>query len=209
MERNVQVKNRIKSFLHFQGVEIPEHSEITHWSGAFIAWLGNLSFEHPYDRAIMDEHLDELRYQRERLKRILKEIRLLRKQYTMIQLLDTVSGIGCVTSFCLYAELIDISRFRNFDALASFVGLIPSTRSTSDTELSNSLTKRHARYLRNLLIEAAWRAVRQDPALTFCFQKLCRRMAKQDAIIRIAKKLLNRIRYVWINQQPYCIGVVE
>jgi transposase len=141
--------------------------------------------------------------------RILKEIRQLRKDHTMIQLLDTVSGIGCVTAFCLYAELIDISRFRNFDALASFVGLVPSTRSTSDTELSNTLTKRHARYLRNLLIEAAWRAVRQDPAMTFCYQEYCRRMIKQDAIIRIAKKLLKRIRHVWKNQKPYIMGVVE
>ena len=31
-------------------------------------------------------------------------------------------------------------------------------------------------------------------------------MKKQEAIVRIAKKLLNRIRYVWKNGIPYCPG---
>jgi hypothetical protein len=30
-------------------------------------------------------------------------------------------------------------------------------------------------------------------------------MRKQQAIIRIARKLLNRIRYVWMHQTPYQI----
>lgn len=40
------------------------------------------------------------------------------------------------------------------------------------------------------------------------FQKLTKRMPKNQAIIRIARKLLNRIRYVLKNQELYEPGVV-
>jgi len=36
-----------------------------------------------------------------------------------------------------------------------------------------------------------------------------RRMSKERAIIRIAKKLLNRVRHVWLKQTAYVVSVVE
>ncbi|MBI5475400.1 MAG: IS110 family transposase, partial [Ignavibacteriales bacterium] len=71
------------------------------------------------------------------------------------------------------------------------------------------LSPRKSTYLRSLLIEAAWIAVRHDPALTQTFARLIQRMPKQQAIIRIAKKLLSRIRHVWLYKQPYVPTVGE
>jgi hypothetical protein len=67
---------------------------------------------------------------------------------------------------------------------------------------------RHNQYLRPLLIEAAWTAVRKDPALTLRFNELCRTMSKQMAIIRIAKKLLRRIFHLWKQQDRYVYALV-
>jgi hypothetical protein len=41
------------------------------------------------------------------------------------------------------------------------------------------------------------------------FGKLTKRMKKQEAIIRIAKKLLSRIMYVWKQEKEYVLAVVE
>jgi len=41
------------------------------------------------------------------------------------------------------------------------------------------------------------------------FNQLIKTMKKTDAIIRIAKKLLNRIRFVWKNNTPYVKGIVD
>ena len=41
------------------------------------------------------------------------------------------------------------------------------------------------------------------------FQQYCKRMRKTKAIIKIARKLLNRIRYVLKNQAEYITGVIE
>ena len=51
--------------------------------------------------------------------------------------------------------------------------------------------------------------VRKNPALTLAFNKLCRRLKKNNAIIHIARKLLNRIRFVLNNRQPYVVAIVE
>ena len=64
------------------------------------------------------------------------------------------------------------------------------------------------RYLRHLIVESAWVAIRKDPALLLCYHEYCRRMEKQEAIIRIAKKLLNRMRHVWKNEASYVYSVV-
>ena len=65
------------------------------------------------------------------------------------------------------------------------------------------MTERKNPYLRWILIECAWCAVRKDPALMQAFAELTKRMTKNRAIIRIARKLLNRIRFVLKNGQPY------
>ena len=62
-----------------------------------------------------------------------------------------------------------------------------------------------------MLIECSWVAVREDPALLMAFGKLSKRMVKNRAIVRIvriARKLLNRIRYVLKHQEPYKTSVV-
>lgn len=87
--------------------------------------------------------------------------------------------------------------------------MVPSVSSSDMRETNRGLNKRRNRYLRYLIIEAAWVAVRKDPVLLYKFNELTKRMKKQDAIIRIAKKLLSQIRYVWRTGVPYCPGIVE
>ena len=60
-----------------------------------------------------------------------------------------------------------------------------------------------------MLIEAAWIAVRKYPALMACYNQYIKRMSKQEAIIRIAKKLLNRVRTVLKENREYVCSVVK
>ena len=89
------------------------------------------------------------------------------------------------------------------------MGLTPSVYSSRDTYCEYGLTYRKNSRLKYALIEASWVAIRKDPALLESYNKLITRIKKQQAIIRIAKKLLSRIRHVWLNKQPYVTGIVE
>jgi len=83
----------------------------------------------------------------------------------------SVPGIGFITASTFLAEIMDIRRFKNKDSLSSFVGLVPSVRSSSDREKVLGISIIHNKYLRTLLIESAWIAVREDPALTMAYNK--------------------------------------
>jgi transposase len=207
--RTVQMKNRIKGFLHFIGIKLPEEFGQLCWSNNFLNFLGNIAFADPLNRIVMDTHIADLNHARKTRNALLRQIRKTSENVPIIQLLRTVPGVGLLTAFTLYAELIDIRRFKNLDHLSSYVGLVPSTQSSDTTVIVGGVSNRHCQHLRSPLIESAWVAIRNDPALLFSFNQLIKKMKKTDAIIRIAKKLLSRIRFVWNTKSPYVKGVLE
>jgi transposase len=205
-----RVCNRIKAHLHFNGIKMPSRSETSHWSARFIVWLENLEFSHQPGKDCLILYLEELKEHR---KRLLKVMRLLRQYASeahlkpLFELLYSIPGIGFVTAITFFTEIMDMTRFHSLDHLASFVGLVPSVSSSDDNTIQKGLTNRKNRHLKHLIIESAWAAIRKDPLLLAKYDNLCKRMKSQEAIVRIAKKLLSRIRYVWLNHQPYIIGV--
>ena len=81
--------------------------------------------------------------------------------------------------------------------------------STGEVENKLGLTVRKHRQLRSDLVESAWTAKRTDPAMALYFQQQIKRKDSKTVIVKIARKLLNRIRFVLINQQPYQMGIVK
>lgn len=208
-QRSTQIKNRIKSLLNFVGCSMPEGYETAHWSMNYIKILKNLTFKEDINRLVLDDHLDELEHNRAKKLLLLRKVRKICRETPTIKLLRTIPGVGLITSFILYVEIVDMKRFNGLDELCAFIGLVPSTSSSGAKEHTNGITKRHNRFLRNILIESAWVAARMDPAMTAAFNNLTRRLSRQRAIVRIAKKLTNRIRWVWLHQKTYITAVVE
>ena len=128
---------------------------------------------------------------------------------TQVELLTSIPGVSILTAMVLLTEIVDINRFKNLDHLASYVGLIPGEDSSGDREITTGISRRRNAHLRNVLIESSWTATRRDPALLMAFHKLSKRMTKKRAIVRIARKLLSRIRYVLKNQEAYETCVVS
>lgn len=202
-----RLKNRIKGHLSFYGKEIPSRSELYHWSNRFIQYLKTVEFDFLMGKEYLSYCLEELEETRKRIAEITKKIRREIPKEIMELLVQSVPGVGTITAATLYSELIDMNRFKRIDELASYIGLIPSTYSSGQTERSYGITIRRNKYLRSMLIESAWIAVREDPALLLHFNELTKRMTKTRAIIPIAKQLLRRIRYVWLKREEYVYGI--
>lgn len=206
-------KNRIKSLLLFLGYSVPEDIQTKHWSQRYIRALRQLDIEHEESRVTLNELLNNLNFIRNQLVQVLKQI----KEFIandpqadkIVTLLKTVPGIGSILSVILYSEIIDIRRFKSLDELANYVGFSPAVYSSSEREINLGITKQKNKYIRNYLLESAWAAIRKDPALQMAYGKLCQKMPPTKAIIRISKKLLNRIRSVWINQEEYVTAIVK
>lgn len=206
-----RVKNRIKASLHFKGIGIPAEINTPKWNRKLLKWLAELETDLVY-RQVMDAQLSTLSHMRQNTLNITKQIQSLSKteQYKQdTALLISIPGIGLITALTILTELENMDRFNSIDKLCSFIGLIPSTRSSGEMERTGSLTSRGHKVLRATLIECAWVAARVDVALARSYNQYCKRMKPNQAITRIAKKLLSRIKYVLKNKQPYVLGVVK
>jgi transposase len=206
-------KSRIKSFLYCNGVSIPSElsSASKYWSGRFTKWLNTIEMTTPFGSTVLKETLDTSEFLRLKLLKINRQLRAIRKdsQYSSkLKLLLSIPGIGLIAAVTLLSELWNISRFNSLDKLCSYVGLIPTTNSTGDKDRTGLITPRSNKQLRECIVEAAWTASRNDPALALSFVNLCKRMESNKAVIRIAKKLLNRIMYVLKNETEYVYSIV-
>jgi transposase len=106
-------------------------------------------------------------------------------------------------------EIEKIERFEDSDHFAGFVGFIPSRHSSGEKDNNGEMTFRGSDALRKMLIESFWMAARFDPALNKSYHYYIRRMEPNKAIIRIARKLLNRMYFVLKNKTEYVSGVVK
>jgi transposase len=208
-------KNRIKSLLRFHGIEIPEeftkHS-VGDWSKRFLKWLREVELSTGYGRKTLDLHIEQLVGLRGMLLQETRAIRSITRQEPFgetIRLLTSVPGIGITTAVLLLVEIDDMNRFPNSDSLAAFIGLTPMCHSSGEKDGTRNMTVRKHASLRCSMIEAAWVAIRKDPAMTLAYEGFHKRMIAQKAIVKIARKLVNRIFFVLKRKQEYVPCVVK
>lgn len=203
----------MKGFLDYNGIELPAQFDNPNWSRNFIKWLEKLSFEHPANRMTLDYQIREVEMLRKELLSISNDIRKLMRSKTYKQLyylLRTVTGIGPLTAAALITEIGDMKRFPSFYDLNSFIGLMPMEHSSGERELRGRITIRKHRQLRSELVECAWAAKRNDPALALYYSEQIKKGKNgKAAIVKVARKLLSRIRHVWLSGEAYQTAVVK
>lgn len=212
VRKQTRCKNQIKSLLFFYGITLPEELMYSRWSEKVIRWLENFRLQRTSGDTALRAHLEELRQLKQIIASLDRSIILLSREEEYREAarrLKTIPGISTLTAMILLTELADVARFATLDHLTSYVGLIPDTKASGETEQIGGITHRRNPQLRAVLIEAAWVAARKDPVLLLAFHDYCKRMRKTKAIIKIARKLLNRIRYVLKHETDYVPGVVE
>ena len=182
VQSTTRVKNRIKGLLYFNGIELPIHS--SNWSAKFISFLQTLPLDNGPAKKTLSILIEELLLHRMHMLFILRELKsYVRDDHSgmIIRLLRTVPGIGFKSAVILYTEIMDMKRFSNFNKLRTYVGLVPSVHDSGETQSSSGLTPRKNSFIKYIIIESAWVAIRKDPALLVCYNKLVSRMGSQPA----------------------------
>ena len=204
----IRFKNRIKSFLYFHGIDYPDSftKSQSHWSKRFMTWLESIELTEESGKIALSSFIQQSKNLRETVLDLTKQIHKLSQTDTYhnnVILLRSLPGIGLLTAMTILTELESILRFDNLDKLCCYIGFVPSTNSSGEQERIGDVTPRGHSVLRNAIIESAWIAVRHDPVLLKSHLDYCKRMDPNKSIVRIAKKLLSRIKFVLKNKQPY------
>jgi transposase len=215
MKDVTRTKSRVRSLLFQFNINVPDRftaCQTRSWSRVYINWLKGLKLEHGSLKQTLDNYIHIGEIQRKELLSVNRQVRLLsqtdayRDNYN---LLISIPGIGFLTAMTFLVQIGDIRRFRQLDDLCDYIGLVPMMRGSGPKLYTGKMINRGRKELKIMIIEAAWDAVRMDPALMAKFNELIKRMNKNKAIIRIARKLVSRIRYVLISQEPYKLGITE
>ena len=120
-----------------------------------------------------------------------------------VKLLMTLPGVSQHTAQSLLAAIGDITRFRDADAMASYLGLVPSTRQSANHCYHGPITKQGRGHTRCMLIQAA-QSVRTHPGpLGHFFRRLKKRKPHNVAIVAVAHKLVLLAWHVLTKGEPY------
>jgi transposase len=92
---------------------------------------------------------------RDRLDTLIEEMAANSEFTPLVRRLGCLRGIGTLTGFALAVEIGDWHRFTG-NTIGSFVGLVPTERSSGATKSQGSITKTGNGHARRLLVEAAW-----------------------------------------------------
>jgi transposase len=129
------------------------------WTVRYMRWLGEQRFEHPAQRVALDEMLNAVKDASERQSRLETALAEIIPGWTMapvVAAFQAMRGISFVAAATVVAEIGDMRRFATPRQLMSYLGLVPSERSTGDTVRRGPITKTGNRRARRVLVEGAW-----------------------------------------------------
>jgi transposase len=152
----VAAKHHITKFLLNRG-DIYRGSRSL-WCRKHRAWLRAVSMADPDDQQLLEFKLARLATREAELHELDERIleRATRDDIRLaVRNLSAFRGVGTLTAVNVVAEIGDARRFANKAAVAAYVGLVPSERSSGSKVRRGSITRAGSRHLRRLLVEVA------------------------------------------------------
>ena len=149
-------KQSLLSFLLRHERRFPGRST---WSRAHWRWLGEQAFASAHQQLVFGEgirRIEEAHARCDRLDLALAEAVAGWRLAPLVQALQALRGVGLVVAATLVAEIGDLSRFENPKQLMSWLGLVPSERSSGARRRQGAITKSGNGHARTMLIEAGW-----------------------------------------------------
>lgn len=135
----------------------------------------------------------------------------------LVELLDSIPGIGIIIAATILAEIGDFSAFSKPKKLTAYFGIDPSVRQSGKFKgTENVMSKRGSRLLRRVLFTAALTNIRKksngqeyNPVLLEFYKKKCVNKVKMSAIGAVMHKLVNIIFAVIRNRKPFELRTPE
>lgn len=186
VRQRTRLKNQVHAVLHQQGLRSPA-TDLFGKRGRL--WLHAVKLPAQARESVatclrmLDHYTEEIEKQNRQLSEKAK-------QDERVQWLMTIPGIGEVSAMMVLAEIGDLGRFANKEALCSYAGLVPRVRESAGKAARGGITRQGSSLLRWILVEAAQTATRCSPAAKKYYERMLRKKHKHVARVALARKLL-------------------
>src|ERR1017187_63510 len=186
VRHRTRLKNQVHAVLHQQGV----HAPVTDLFGKRgRLWLAGLKLPAAARESVsvclrlLDGYSEEIQKQNLQLSEKAKHDK--RAEWLM-----TIPGIGECSAMMLLAEIGDLGRFQDKEALCSYAGLVPRVRESAGEAGRGGITRQGSPWMRWIMVEAAQVATPCSPAAKRYYERLLRKKHKHVARVALARKLL-------------------
>jgi transposase len=152
----------------------------------------------------------------ERIAHIETLMKTMSKDDPIMDILQTIPGIGPITAFALRHKIDTIDRFRDASHLSSYFGFGVRERQSGETTVKGKIAKTGDPLLRKLLIQGAQiiRSCRPDlVALYFPMLGQAERMKNRKhankVVTAMARKNLTLVYHLWKRQMPFDLEIYK
>ena len=186
VRQRTRLKNQVHAVLHQQGLRSPV-SDLFGRRGR--QWLAQAKLPPRAQETItvclrlIDGYNQEIEKQN-------RQLSVEARGDARVRWLTTIPGIGMYSAMLLLAEIGDIRRFRDKQALCSYAGLVPRVRESAGKAARGGITRQGSPWLRWIMVEAAQVAERSSPAAQKYVARLRRKKHPHVARVALARKLL-------------------
>jgi transposase len=194
-----RVKNRIHALLHQRLIDVPFDDL---FSKAGRAWLGALKLEDDA-RSFLEAQLKLLALVEAEIETANEALAIGADADPRAKLLLTLPGVDVTVAQSLLAALGDLSRFKDADHAAAYLGLVPSTKQSGDNCYHGPITKQGRGHARWMLVQAAQHVARHPGPLGVFFRRLAQKKNRNVAVVATARKLVTIAWHMLKNNEPY------
>ena len=202
VETHTQIVNRMHSVAHRHHLN---HARGKRFNEKTTGWQKDKRLS-TLEQFQLELEMENRAYIEKQISRIGKEVAKMSHQKPWAEsmtYLMQLPGFGVITGMTVLAAIGEIQRFDSARHLASYSGLTPGLEQSGTKNRGKGMTKEGRRELRWALVEVAQRAVKSDPVWKTRFQEMQKRMHRNQAIVAIARRLLELVWYVLTRRQPY------
>jgi transposase len=193
------VKNRLHSSLAQELIKEPE-TDLFGKGG--LEWLRTEEFPE-YVRACVDSELRMLEVIERELGLVEKAMAEMGHANPQLKLLMTLPGVNLLSGIGLLAAIGNVSRFPEADKMASYIGLIPSTRQSANKCYHGPITKQGNTNARWLMIQAAQHTMAHPGPLGVFYRRLKKKKGHNIAVVATARKMVCIAWHMLTKNEPY------
>jgi len=191
VETHTQIVNRMHSVAHRHHLQ---HERGKRFTEKNTRWQKDKRLSQ-VEQFQLELEMENRVYIEKQIGRIGKEVAKMSHQKPWAQrmtYLMQLPGFGVITGMTVLAAIGEIQRFESARHLASYSGLTPGLEQSGTKYREKGIAK-----------EVAQRAVKSDPHWKHRFQELQKRLHRNQAIVAVARRLLELVWYVLTRRQPY------
>jgi transposase len=202
VETHTQIVNRMHSVAHRHHLQHPAGKRFNEKN---TAWQKDKRLSQ-IEQFQLGLEMENRVYIEKQIGRIGKEVAKMSHRKPWVESLTylmQLPGFGVITGMTVLAAIGEIQRFDSARHLASYSGLTPGLEQSGTKYREKGITKEGRKELRWAMVEVAQRAVKSDPVWTRRFQEMQQRMHRNQAIVAVARRLLELVWCVLTRRQPY------